>query len=58
MQRLFVRRQIEASLWDCSNGCGVSSDVNKKPFGSIRIDHIDAHVKKYFAPIGSLGDNG
>jgi hypothetical protein len=31
--------------------------MNKKPVGSIGIDHIDAHVKEHFAPIGSLGDN-
>jgi hypothetical protein len=31
--------------------------MNKEPFGSVRIDHIDAHVKEHFAPIGSLGDN-
>lgn len=31
---------------------------NKQPVGSIRIDHVGAHVKKYCEPIGSLGDSG
>jgi hypothetical protein len=31
--------------------------MNKEPFGSIRIDHIDAHVKEHCAPIGSLSDS-
>jgi len=37
---------------------GLSSSINKKPFGSLPVHHIDAHVKKYFEPIGSLCDNG
>ena len=46
-----------SSLRDCSNGCGVRLNINKEPFGAIRIDHIDAHVKEHCEPIGSLSDN-
>jgi hypothetical protein len=37
---------------------GLSSNINKKPFGSLPRHQIDAHVKEHFVPIGSLCDNG
>ena len=36
----------------------LSLNANKKPFGSLLMHHIGAHVKEYFAPSGSLCDSG
>ena len=37
---------------------GLSSSINKKPFGSLPVHHIAGHVKELFVPIGSLCDSG